>query len=99
MLKKLLTISATFLQVLLKKYFQKYKIKKYKNIYFPKSKKSLIFFALKTVTQFPFLKTLPQVIEDLINSMKTNKASGPNSIPTKILKLFKKGFLTLSLNL
>ena len=24
--------------------------------------------------------------------MKTNKASGPNSIPTKILKLFKKEF-------
>ena len=29
-------------------------------------------------------------IEDLISSMKTNKASGPNSIPTNILKLFKK---------
>ena len=34
--------------------------------------------------------TLPEDIEDLISSMKTNKASGPNSIPTKILKLFKK---------
>ena len=31
-------------------------------------------------------------IEDLISSMKTNKASGPNSIPTNILKLFKKEF-------
>ena len=36
--------------------------------------------------------TLPEDIEDLISSMKTNKASGPNSIPTKILKLFKKEF-------
>ena len=36
--------------------------------------------------------TSPEDIEDLISSMKTNKASGPNSIPTKILKLFKKEF-------
>ena len=36
--------------------------------------------------------TLPEDMGDLINSMKTNKASGPNSIPTKILKLFKKEF-------
>ena len=36
--------------------------------------------------------TLPEDIEDLISSMKTNKASGPNSIPTKILKLFRKEF-------
>ena len=36
--------------------------------------------------------TLPQDIEDLISSMKTNKATGPNSVPTKILKLFKKEF-------
>ena len=36
--------------------------------------------------------TLPEDIEGLIKLMKTNKASGPNSIPTKILKLFKKEF-------
>ena len=36
--------------------------------------------------------TVPEDIEDLISSMKTNKASGPNSIPTNILKLFKKEF-------
>ena len=36
--------------------------------------------------------TLPDDIEDLISSMKTNRASGPNSIATKILKLFKKVF-------
>ena len=36
--------------------------------------------------------TLPEDIEDLISSMKTNKASGPNSISSKILKLFKKEF-------
>ena len=36
--------------------------------------------------------TLSEDIEDLISSLKTNKASGPNSIPTKILKLFKKEF-------
>ena len=37
--------------------------------------------------------TVPEDAEDLISSMKTNKASGPNSIPTNILKLFKKEFL------
>ena len=31
-------------------------------------------------------------VEDLISSMKTNEASGPNSIPTNIQKLFKKEF-------
>ena len=36
--------------------------------------------------------TLPEDMEDLISSMKTNKASGSNSIPTKILNLFKKEF-------
>ena len=36
--------------------------------------------------------TLPEDIEDLISSLKTNKARGPNSIPTKILKLFFKEF-------
>ena len=36
--------------------------------------------------------TIPEETEDLISSMKSNKASGQNSIPTKILKLFKKGF-------
>ena len=35
---------------------------------------------------------LPEDIKDLITSMKTSKASGPNSIPTKILKSFKKEF-------
>ena len=34
--------------------------------------------------------TPPEDTEDLISSVKTSKASGPNSIPTKILKLFKK---------
>ena len=34
--------------------------------------------------------TLPEDIEDLISSMKKNKAIGPNSVPIKILKLFKK---------
>ena len=36
--------------------------------------------------------TLPEDIEDLIKSIKTNKASGPSSILTKIFKLFKKEF-------
>ena len=46
---------------------------------------------MKTVTIF-LSPILPEDIEDLISSMKTNKASGPNSIPTKILKLFKNEF-------
>ena len=36
--------------------------------------------------------TLSEDIEDLIRSMKTNKASGPYDIPTKIWKLFKTEF-------
>ena len=36
--------------------------------------------------------TVPEDVEDLISSMKTNKASGSNSIPTNISKLFKKEF-------
>ena len=35
---------------------------------------------------------MPEDVEDIISSMKTNKASGPNIIPTNILKLFKKEF-------
>ena len=34
--------------------------------------------------------TVPEDLEDLISSMKTKKESGPNSIPTNILKLFKE---------
>ena len=33
--------------------------------------------------------TIPAEIESLINCIKPNKAIGPNSIPTKILKEFK----------
>ena len=36
--------------------------------------------------------TVPKDVEDLISSMKTNKASSPNSASTNILKLFKKEF-------
>ena len=54
-------------------------------------KKTYPTLAMKAITQLS--PTLPEDIEDLISSMKTNKASGPNSIPTKILKLFKKEFL------
>ena len=34
--------------------------------------------------------TLAEDIEDLTSLMKINKTSDPNSIPTKIMKLFKK---------
>ena len=36
--------------------------------------------------------TVPEDVEDLISSIKTNKASCPNSISTNILKKFKKEF-------
>ena len=39
-----------------------------------------------------FSPTVAEDVEDLISSMKTNKASNPISIPTNILKLFKKEF-------
>ena len=56
--------------------------------------KKLIFhiLVLKPKTHFFFSPTVPENVENLISSMKTNKASGPNSIPTNILKLFKKEF-------
>ena len=34
--------------------------------------------------------TVPENVEDLISSMRTSQASAPNSIPTNILKQFKK---------
>ena len=37
--------------------------------------------------------TVPEEVEDLISSMKTNKGSGPNSIPTNILQ--ERNFKTL----
>ena len=57
-----------------------------------KKKKNTLILAHENDNTLFLSPTLPQDIEDLINSMKTNKASGPNSIPTKILKLFKKEF-------
>ena len=39
-----------------------------------------------------FSPTVAEDVEDLISSMKTSKASNPISIPTNILKLFKKEF-------
>ena len=36
-----------------------------------------------------FLPTTPVDIESLINCIKPNKANGPNSVPTNILKKFK----------
>ena len=41
--------------------------------------------AMKTITQFSFLQLLPEDTKDLLSTMKTNKASGPSSIPTEIL--------------
>ena len=55
--------------------------------------KKLIFHILALKTKTIFLSpTVPEDIEDLISSRKTNKASVPNSIPTNILKLFKEEF-------
>ena len=58
-----------------------------------KSKKHLFSLGHENSNTIFLSPTLPEDIEDLISSTKTNKASGPNSIPTKILKLFKKEFL------
>ena len=53
-----------------------------------KSKKHLFSLGHENSNTIFLSPTLPEDIEDLISSTKTNKASGPNSIPTKILKLF-----------
>ena len=57
-----------------------------------KSKKHLCYLGPENYNTILLSPTLPEDIEGLIKSMKTNKASGPNSIPIKILKLFKKEF-------
>ena len=63
------------------------------NKYIVKSKKkTLVLYLGHENSNTIFLSpTLPEDTEDLISSMKTDKASGTNSIPTKILK-FKKEF-------
>ena len=55
-----------------------------------KKKKHLSFLGPENNNTISISPTLPVDTEDLISSMKTIKASGPKSIPTKILKLFKK---------
>ena len=62
-----------------------------RNIVKPK-KTHLSYFGPETKNTIFFSPTVPEDVECLISSMKTNKASGPNSIPTNILKLFKKEF-------
>ena len=61
-----------------------------KNIVKSKKKTYLFYLGHENKNTIFLSPTLPEDIENLISSMKTNKASGPNSIPTKILKLFKK---------
>ena len=81
MLKEFPTISITFLQVLPKKYCQVNKKKTHLSYLGPDNNNTIV-----------LSPNLPEDIKDLITSMETSKASGPNSIPTKILKLFKKEF-------
>ena len=52
----------------------------------------LFILALKTKTQVFLSPTVPADVEGLISSIKTNKASCRNSVPSNILKLFKKEF-------
>ena len=55
----------------------------------PKQKK-LIFLGPENKNTIFLSPTVPEDVEDLISSMRTNQASAPNSIPTNILKQFKK---------
>ena len=64
-----------------------------KNIVNSKKKKTFTYLGPENINTIFLSPTLPEDIEDLIKSMKTNKARGPNSTLTKILKLFKKEFL------
>ena len=84
MLKKFSTISNSFTNVAekIKKYCQVKRKKKERLSYLGPENNDAIFLS----------PTLPEDIEDLISSMKTNKACSLNSIPAKILKLFKKEF-------
>ena len=79
MLKGFPTISITFLQVLPKKLSSQ-------------QKTHLSYLGPNNNNTIVVSPNLPEDIKDLITSMKKSKASGPNSIPTKILKLFKKEF-------
>ena len=72
----------TFLQLLLKnkqKYFQ---VRQTHLSYQSSENNNTIFLSL----------TLPTDIENLVRSMKTSKASVPNSILTKFLELLKREF-------
>ena len=55
-----------------------------------KAKKPFSHYLGQTTDETIFLSpTTPAEVESLINCIKSNKAIGPNSIPTKILKEFK----------
>ena len=56
-----------------------------------KAKKPLSHLGLTTNETIFLFPTTPADIESLINCIKPNKATGPNRIPTKILKEFKTG--------
>ena len=59
-----------------------------------KAKKLFSHYHGQTTDETIFLSpTTPAEVESLINCIKSNKAIGPNSIPTKILKEFKTELL------
>ena len=59
-----------------------------------KAKKPFSHYLGQTTDETIFLSpTTPAEVESLINCIKSNKAIGPNSIPTKILKEFKTELL------
>ena len=49
----------------------------------PSQKHTLTFLGCENNNTIFLSPTLPEDIEDIISSMKTNNASDPNSIPTK----------------
>ena len=54
-----------------------------------KAKKPFSHILDRLMMKLSFYPTTPAEVESLINCIKFNKAIGPNSIPTKILKEFK----------
>ena len=59
----------------------------------PSQKKTYLSYLGRENNNTVFLSpTLPEDTEDRVSLLKTNKANGPSSIPTKFLKLFKKEF-------
>ena len=76
-------------------FFTSVAVKINKNTVKSKKKKNLSYLGHENSNTIFFSWTLPEDIKDLISSMKTSKASGPNSISIKSWNYSKRNFQNL----